>query len=83
MDPTSNIDQFKQEIRKWGEVLMRKHNCKLFRNDRTNLGYIEGPEPVCSWTDYVTRVDLPEVPDDKFDNIVQFNMEKRLQGVGG
>ena len=59
---------------------MRKHNCKLFRNDRKNIGYIEGPEPVYSWTDYVTRVDLPEVPDDKFDNIVQVNIDKRFQG---
>ena len=65
---------------------MRKHNCKLFRDDRENIGYIEGPEPVYSWTDYVTRVDLPEVPDDKFDNIVKVNIDKRFQGgrgVGG
>ena len=59
---------------------MRKHNCKLFRNDRTNIGYIEGPEPGYSWTDYVTREYLPEVPDDKFSNIVQVNMDKRFQG---
>ena len=59
---------------------MRKHNCKLVRNDRTNLGYIEGPEPVYSWTDYVTREHLPEVPDDKFANIVQVNIDKRFQG---
>ena len=70
-------------MRKCGEILMRKHTCKLIRNDRKNNGYIEGPEPVYSWTDYVTRVDLPEVPDDRFDNIVQVNMEKRVKGLGG
>ena len=59
---------------------MRKHNCKLVRNDRTNLGYIEVPECGYSWTDCVTREDFPEVPDDKFSNIVQVNMEKRVQG---
>ena len=59
---------------------MRKHNCKLVRNDRTNLGYIEVHEPGYSWTDYVTRGDLSEVPCDKFANIVQVNMDKRVQG---
>ena len=62
---------------------MRNNNCKLFRNDRKNLGYIEGPEPGYSWTDYATREDLPEVPDDKFSNIVLANMDKRVQGGKG
>ena len=62
---------------------MRKHNCKLVRNDRTHLGYIEGPGLGYSWTDYDTREDIPEVPDEKFSNIVQVNMDKRVQGGRG
>ena len=62
---------------------MRKNNCKLVRNYRTNLGYIKGPEPGYSWTYYVTSEDLSEVPDDKFVNIVQVNMKNRLQGDKG
>ena len=41
---------------------------------------MEGPEPGYSWTEYVIRADLPEVPDDKPANIIQLNVAKMVQG---
>ena len=44
-----------------------------------NIGYMGGPEPRYAWTDYVTRQDLTEGPDDNVSQIIQVNMANRRQ----
>ena len=49
-------------MRKYGEKMNLKHKVQSVQNSRTNLGYMEESERGYSWTDYVTREDILEVP---------------------
>ena len=41
------------------------------------LGYMEYPEHVYSWTDYVTIEDLPGVPGDEFTCFIQATINNK------
>ena len=50
MDPPANIDQVKEETRKWGENTKRKNKVKAGMNYSITLGYTEDTKPGCSLT---------------------------------
>ena len=60
-----------------------KHECNFQAviNDRMNLGYMEELKHGYSWTDYVNREYLPEVPEYYFAHFIQATKNFRANEI--
>ena len=72
INPPDTINKVKVNISKYGE--------KIVKNINMPLEYMEDIEPGNSWSDYVTREDLPEVPEEKFTRLTQVKISKGSKG---
>ena len=66
--------------KKCGEYLKQKLKVKVIRNNRMTIGSMEDPEPGYYWTGYVTREDIPEVPECELYHLIKDTMSSRGQG---
>ena len=83
MDPTDNMNQVNSEISNYGKNLELKCKTRAVRNTSINLGCMNDAECGYSWTDYVTREYILEIPHDKFTYIIQSTKKKGFRGGGG
>ena len=66
LGPPDNIKKLQVETRTYGENIKHKHKIQTPNNTNITLDYMEYLETKYSWSDYVTREDLPRILEDKF-----------------
>ena len=83
LGPPDNIKKLQVETRTYGENIKHKHKIQTPNNTNITLDYMEYLETKYSWSDYVTREDLPRILEDKFSCFVKSTHAQQRQGGKG
>ena len=74
MEPPYNTDKVNAETSKCAE------NSKAFKNTRVDLGFIEYPLSGYYQSEYFSREDKPEVPENELPRLIQSIISNMVQG---